>query len=156
DNDRWGANGTLRFSKVSKITLPSAVADTRVTEFVYNFVGDMTDQKQTLYNFSDPATVLRTRWFYDDRGRLTKKTDARESATFPADYSFFYSDYNSFGQARTVNYWVSDDGSYGPPFPSDRYSYDNRGNLTSLIDRNGNVTTYTYNALNLRTSIVNP
>ncbi|HRJ57435.1 MAG TPA: carboxypeptidase regulatory-like domain-containing protein [Anaerolineales bacterium] len=119
----------------------STNANNETTSFGYNSLGQQT-------TVTDPLGHL-TQYNYDSLGRLTLITDANGISTAY--------EYDAMGRLSAVTE------NYKPGFQPDaqinvrtEYTYDENGNRLTIKDSNGNITTFTYDALNRLSTETDP
>ena len=153
-------SNALQFSKVSQVIQPSAIANGRATNYVYDTTyGDLLNIKQNnvLFDNSTSQWVVNsdwaiTRYQYDQTtGLLLKSTDARGDANQVVDTTT-YSSFNSFGEALNVSRWI--DATSTPAAES--FEYDGHGFLTGYTNANGQTTKYTNDLLGRRLTTTQP
>ncbi len=140
-----------------------------VTEVYYDHRGGVT--QESLPYFESGGTQQWTMFEYDPLGRVTKTTnpDGSRGLACYDDWVTVSIDANNH-RHRTVRdaydrvvtvqeytgTYTSCDTSVGSPYSTTTYAYDVLGNLTTLSDAKGNVSTMTYDTLSRKTTMHDP
>jgi YD repeat-containing protein len=150
-------NKTTTFARDSKGRISSVTDHAgNVTDFEYDFYGNLTKKSDPDPDGSGPLTRPITQYTYDSVDRLlTKKDPLNGTTTYSYDKA---SNLTSLKDPvnNTTNFaydghnrLVLDTNSLSK---SKTYTYDVAGNLTQTIDRMGRVIQYTYDSLDRQTS----
>ncbi|MEH3047773.1 hypothetical protein [Sphingomonas adhaesiva] len=123
-------------------------ANASVSTYDYNAFGEA-------WKVTDPTGAARYSW-YDQAGRVTATRDAENFLTTTS--------YNAFGQTVAVKRWanpVSGTAAIGTepagsgPVATTQFSYDKAGRVIASIDALNQTESYGYNALGDRTTVTN-
>ncbi len=115
-----------------------------------NKPGETTAYRNTYYQYDSMNRLIKTNtdepgetlYEYDDNGNVTKMTTGAVNGAGGVSTTYEYDSQNRL--VKTTD----------PMGYTETYTYDNNGNVASMTDKNGTVTTNTYNAVNsLLTSV---
>ena len=115
-----------------------------------NKPGETTAYRNTYYQYDSMNRLIKTNtdepgetlYEYDDNGNITKMTTGAVNGAGGVSTTYEYDSQNRL--VKTTD----------PMGYTETYTYDNNGNIASMTDKNGTVTTNTYNAVNsLLTSV---
>ena len=109
-----------------------------------NKPGETTAYRNTYYQYDSMNRLIKTNtdepgetmYEYDDNGNITKMTTGAVDGAGGVSTTYEYDSQNRL--VKTTD----------PMGYTETYTYDNNGNVASMTDKNGTVTTNTYNAVN--------
>ena len=109
-----------------------------------NKPGETTAYRNTYYQYDSMNRLIKTNtdepgetlYEYDDNGNVTKMTTGAVNGAGGVSTTYEYDSQNRL--VKTTD----------PMGYTETYTYDNNGNVASMTDKNGTVTTNTYNAVN--------
>ncbi len=114
------------------------------TVFTYDRMGQLIATTEQHNN----GEILEAQNEYDSRGNLTKKIDAQgHSKRFT---------YDRYGRKITTNYSAQKLGPSPASRTNEYFFYDRSDNVSSMIDREGNETLYSYNSRGQKSHILHP